>query len=205
MRCEHPRPAGRRLKRSARCTATHTTGCAEFDCIGMQQWGPVPYGACAPRRGRRTSLRDRLAVVGYSNGALERAALFRVTGRLLAVPRQARCDRGCCHEQRPGLMRQRPGPAHRPPVRNENPRVIFRSASGGNSSALGLAAAAGVRIRADSGRSSRMARRAGRRQPPKRKFREVFKSAITGRFVTRRQAKRSPRTTFKQRFRIGRR
>jgi len=47
-----------------------------------------------------------------------------------------------------------------------------------------------------------------RRRPPKksnRKFREVFKSAITGRFVSKRQAKRSPRTTFKQRIRIGRR
>jgi hypothetical protein len=36
----------------------------------------------------------------------------------------------------------------------------------------------------------------------KRKFRDVFRSAATGRFVTKRQAKRSPRTTFKQRFRI---
>jgi hypothetical protein len=49
-----------------------------------------------------------------------------------------------------------------------------------------------------------MARRT-RKQPPKRKFRDVFKSAITGRFVTKRQAKRSPRTTLKQRVRIGRR
>jgi hypothetical protein len=50
-----------------------------------------------------------------------------------------------------------------------------------------------------------MARRSGTKQPPKRKYRDVFKSAITGRFVSKRQAKRSPRSTFKQRIRIGRR